>query len=172
MRDETANLAWAIERAVENPIGQAAQRYEAPDSAPSPPPADLKGTQLPRYLLSSLVPPNWIPLLPVQLPNPSQPNTAGQILSRLKRGAVLQADGTKRVQAAVSRILNAGAQLLLYDEEVPREGVHITSQCRLARWIDGSTWLWTSFRNQPGTGEGSSGLKFDQVLEPSESQQF
>jgi hypothetical protein len=49
--------------------------------------------------------------------------------------------------------------------------VHIISQRRLARWADGSTWLWTSFRNQAGTGEGSSGLKFDQVLEPGGSQQ-
>ena len=171
MRDETANLAWAIERTVENPIEQAAQRYEAPETAPPEPSAASTGTQLPRYRLSSAVPPNWIPLLPVQLPNPSQPNTAGQILSRLKRGAVLQPDGTKQVHAAVGRILNAGAQLLLYDEEVPREGVHIISQRRLARWADGSTWLWTSFRNQAGIGEGSSGLKFDQVLQPGGSQQ-
>jgi len=172
MRDETANLAWAIERTVESPIEQPAQRCEAPDSAPLQPSPDSMGTELPRYRLSSQVPPNWIPLLPVQLPNPSQPlNTAGQILSRLKRGAVLQPDGTKQVHAAVGGILNAGAQLLLYDEEVPREGVHITRQRRLARWTDGSTWLWTSFRNQAGTGEGSSGLKFDQVLEPGRSQQ-
>jgi hypothetical protein len=172
MRDETANLAWAIERTVENPIEQAAQRYEAPDSAPLQPSSDTMGTDLPRYRLSSEVPPNWIPLLPVQLPNPSQPHgTAGQVLSRLKRGAVLQPDGTKRVHGALGRILNAGTQLLLYDEEVPREGLHITLQRRMARWSDGSTWLWTSFRNQVGTGEGSSGLKFDQVLEPGGSRQ-
>jgi hypothetical protein len=172
MRDEMANLAWAIERTIESPIEQPAQRYEAPDAAPPDPSSDTTGTELPRYLLSSQVAPSWIPLLPVQLPNPSQPpNTAGQILSRLKRGAVLQPDGTKQIHAAVGQILNAGAQLLLYDEELPREGVHITRQRRLTRWTDGSTWLWTSFRNQVGTGEGSSGLKFDQILEPRGSRQ-
>jgi hypothetical protein len=53
----------------------------------------------------------------------------------------------------------------------PAKAPHITCQRRLTRWTDGSTWLWTSFRNQVGTGEGSSGLKFDQVLEPSGSRQ-
>jgi hypothetical protein len=31
--------------------------------------------------------------------------------------------------------------------------------------MDGSTWLWTSLRNQVGQGEGSSGLQFDQIIE-------
>ena len=51
-------------------------------------------------------------------------------------------------------------ELLLYDEEVPREGVHVTRGRRMARWIDGSTWVWTAFRKQVGRGEGSSGLRF------------
>jgi len=166
MRDEMANLAWAIERTVESPIEQPAQRYEAPDAVPPDSTSDLASTELPRYLLSSQVPPNWIPLLPVQLQNPLQPaNTPGQILSRLKRGAVLQPDGSKKVHAATGEVLLSVADRLFYDEEVPREGARITRQRRMARWTDGSTWLWTSFRNQVGQGEGASGLKFDQVLE-------
>ena len=93
MRDEMANLAWAIERTVESPIEQPAQRYEARGRRAASS-GDLLSDALPRYLLSTQVPPNWIPLLPVQVPNPLQPNTPGQILSRLKRGAVLQPDGT------------------------------------------------------------------------------
>ena len=167
MRDETANLAWAIERIVESPIEQPAQRYEAPDAVPSPSLGDSTNTDLPRYLLSSQVPPNWIPLLPVQLQNPLHPNTPGQILSRLKRGAVLQPDATrKRSDAATGEVLLSLANLLLYDEEVPREGARITRQRRLARGPDGSTYLWTSFRNQVGQGEGASNLQFDQLLEP------
>jgi hypothetical protein len=122
-------------------------------------------SELPRYLLASAVPPNWIPLLPVQLPNPLQPNTPGQVITRLKRGAVLQIDGRTQVHTARGEVL-ATPNLLLYDEEVPREGVRITRQRRLARWSDGSTWLWTAFQNQAGQGEGASALRFDQVLEP------
>lgn len=165
MRDEMANLAWAIERTVESPIEQAANRYESADSAAAEPASSV--TDLPRYLLSSTVPPNWIPFLPVQLPNPAVPSQAtfGKTISRLQKGAVLQPDGSKKVHEALSDVLNASGNLLLYDEEVPREGARLTRQRRLTRWTDGSTWLWTSLRNQVGQGEGSSALQFDQVLE-------
>jgi len=149
------------------PIEQPARRYEAPDAVPVEPSVDPVVASLPRYLLSTQVPPNWIPLLPVQVPpNPTQPTPPGQALSRLKRGAVLQPDGSKKVHAAAGDVLLSLSNLLLYDEEVPREGARITRQRRLARWTDGSTWLWTSFRNEVGTGEGASRLQFDQVLEP------
>ena len=104
----------------------------------------------------------------MQIPNPAFPTTAGQILSRLKRGAVLQPDGSKKVHNATGEVLGSLGNQLLYDEEVPREGARITRQRRMARWTDGSTWLWTSFRNQAGQGEGSSQLTFDQVIEPGE----
>ena len=166
MRDEMANLAWAIERTVESPIEQPARRYEAPDAVPVDLPVDPAIASLPRYLLSTQVPPNWIPLLPVQIQNPAFPTTAGQILSRLKRGAVLQPDGSKKVHNSKGEILGSLGTQLLYDEEVPREGARLTRQRRMARWTDGSTWLWTSYRNQVGQGEGSSQLEFDQVIEP------
>jgi hypothetical protein len=166
MRDEMANLAWAIERTVESPIEQPAQRYEAPDAVLRIPPLDPAVADLPRYLLSTGVPPNWIPLLPVQIPNPLFPGIAGQILSRLKRGGVLQPDGSGKIHSYAGEILGSLGNKLLYDEEVPREGARITRQRRMARWTDGSTWLWTSYRNQVGQGEGSSQLKLDQVIEP------
>ena len=165
MRDEMANVAWAIERTVESPIEQPAQRYDLRE--PAPPSTASISTGLPRYLLASEVPRNWIPLLPVQVPNPLQPNTPGQILSRLKRGAMLQADGTTTtIHSEAGEVLRSVANLLLYDEEVPREGARITRQRRLARWSDGSTWLWTGFRNDVGQGEGASALRFDQLIEP------
>ena len=83
--------------------------------------------------------------------------------------AVLQPDGSKKVHNATGEVLGSLGNQLLYDEEVPREGARITRQRRMARWTDGSTWLWTSFRNQAGQGEGSSQLTFDQVIEPGET---
>lgn len=56
-------------------------------------------------------------------------------------------------------------ELLLQDEEVPREGARVTRSYQYSRWIDGSTHLWIGRRKQPGRGEGSSGLRFD-VVEP------
>jgi len=161
LRDEMANLAWAIECRTETPIEQAEPRGEsdAPGAqADSPPSADAPA---PRYLLATTVPANWIPLLPVQLrPDPNAPE---RIVARLQRGAVLQPDGTQRVHVAQGRVLNAGGDLLMYDEEVPREGVRVTRHHQMARWIDGSTWSWLALRKSVGRGEGSSALRFDSI---------
>ena len=90
-------------------------------------------------------------------------DASGRIVSRLRRGAVLQPDGTQKLHVALSEVLKAAGERLLYDEEVPREGQHVTRLRVVARWIDGSTWLWTAFRKQVGRGEGSSGLAFDRL---------
>jgi hypothetical protein len=159
MRDEMANLAWAIERSVESPIEQAVRAEVTPaDDAAAPAATRDASTELPRYLLSTTVPAHWIPLLPVQLRL-----APDKIVSRLKRGAVLQPDGSQKIHRAQGRILNIGKELLLYDEEVPREGIHVTRNYQVARWIDGSTWAWVAHRKQVGRGEGSSGLVFDSV---------
>ena len=68
-----------------------------------------------------------------------------------------------KVHAASVTVLHAGGELLLYDEEVPREGTRVTTRRRISRWMDGSTWLWTAFRNEMGRGKGSAGLRFDQL---------
>jgi hypothetical protein len=153
MRDEMANLAWAIERCIESPAEQAVPRAVGALEASQP-----GSDAFAHYLLSSTVQPNWIPLLPVQLAAEQ-----GKVVSRLRRGAVLQPDGSMKVHRAHGDVLNAAAELLLYDEEVPREGVHVTRGRRFTRWTDGSSWVWTAFRKKVGRGEGSSGLVFDQL---------
>lgn len=159
MRDEMANMAWAIERSIESPLERPLRRDDATPAAAEPRPA----TGL-NYRLASSVPAHWVPLLPVQV---KQGET---IVSRLKRGAVLQPDGSARVHRALGDALNAVRDGLFHDEEIPREGVHVTKQRRLARWIDGSTWWWTSLRANIGRGEGSAGLRFDRIEDPSAQQ--
>jgi hypothetical protein len=155
MRDEMASMAWAIERSIESPM-ERPFAYAAAASVPDDGPAPAAGGP-PHYLLSSTVPANWIPLLPVQQ------QLGSNIIQRLRRGAVLQPDGSAKVHEARSRALATGSPLLLYDEEVPREGVQLTRTRRHARWIDGSSCAWTALRTQIGRGEGSSGLQFDQL---------
>jgi hypothetical protein len=154
VRDEMANIAWAVERTIESATEKAV------NLAKNSPPADTASPAAdgpPRYLLSTTVPDNWIPLLPVQL------DDHGPLITRLKRGAILQPDGTNTVHHARSEALNALANSLLYDEEVPREGVHVTRRRRITRWTDGSTWGWSAFQNTVGSGEGSAGLRFDHL---------
>ncbi|MCK0198118.1 hypothetical protein MWN34_14485 [Ancylobacter sp. 6x-1] len=157
-RDEMANMAWAMERSIESPMEQAMHR-----------PGDLSDTSsdLPtgglRYRLASTVPENWIPLLPVQ-----RIGADGKMIQRLRRGAILEPDGSQISHPAQGDILAGVADLLLFDEEIPREGLRLTRNRRMARWIDGGTWLWTAYRRQIGKGEGSGGLRFDQ-LDPAPS---
>jgi len=160
MRDEMANLAWAIERVIENPLEQPVPRADPEAEAGDPVAAEAPSSAQapPRYLLSSRVPGYWIPLLPMQTKAAD-----GKVVSRLRRGAVLQPDGSQRVQRALSDAMAASGELLLFDEEVPREGQHLTRRRVVARWIDGSTWMWTAFRKEIGRGEGSSGLVFDRL---------
>ncbi|HVF15339.1 MAG TPA: hypothetical protein VNA21_00455, partial [Steroidobacteraceae bacterium] len=165
MRDEMANIAWAIERTIQSPLELPLARTDtAPkqDSAgdTGAPPANVD--TMPRYQLSTTVPHNWIPLLPVQVEHIGPPRT---FLQRLKRGAVLQPDGTNVIHRAQGRILDFGRETLIYDEEIPREGIHVTRHYQCARWIDGSTWTWMSNHKAIGRGGGSSGLRFDSVDE-------
>jgi hypothetical protein len=156
MRDEMANMAWAIERSTEGPLGTAIERNAAIE-APVPEAAAVSGG-VQRYVLSSRVPSNWIPLLPVQVPGPN-----GTMTSRLRRGEVLQPDGSRAKHHALGTLLNPGGPLSLHDEEVPREGIRVTRHYQMARWTGGVTFTWVANRKQVGRGEGSSGLRFDRL---------
>ncbi len=157
LRDEMANVAWAVERIVESAAGRPLDRHEAYQETlaeQQPPPAAGSDSAL-VYRLGTTVPDYWIPLLPVK---------EGNAL-RLKRG-VLPAfgdGGIQGVQRPKGRLLEPNRELLLFEEEVPREGARVTRTYQYARWIDGSTHLWIGRRKSPGRGEGSSGLQFDVV---------
>jgi hypothetical protein len=158
LRDEMANLAWAVERLVESLADQPLNRFEAyleqkrrrEQESPAPP-TTAPGTL--RYRLSTEVPDYWIPLIPVRV---------GQGL-RLQRGAVLKTDGSQEKVPALGRILESGHELSLFEEEVPREGIRVTRNYQFTRWIDGSSHLWVGRRKDVGSGEGSSGLRFDSL---------
>jgi hypothetical protein len=151
LRDEMANVAWAVEHVVQGPIEQ---RLE-PGAAPDPPQTELATpSALPRYRLATDVPPHWTPLLPQRLEDASL---------RLVRAALLAPDGSNLIRRARGELLNAAPRLALYDEEVPREGARVTRQFERTRWLGGSTRLWIGLRKRVGRGEGSSALRFDQA---------
>jgi hypothetical protein len=152
MRDEMANIAWAVEHIVQGAIENRLQPGavpDAPQTALTPPSA------LPQYRLATDVPLNWTPLLPQRVADPPS--------LRLVRAAMLAADGSNVIRHAQGELLNAAAELKLFDEEIPREGVKVTRQFERTRWIGGSTLLWVGLRKQVGKGEGSSALRFDGV---------
>jgi len=151
LRDEMANMAWAVEHVMQ---GRVEQRIDlAAASQRDLQAADAPGAGVPVYRLATDVPNNWVPLLPQRMADGSE-------ALRLVRAAMLAADGSNEMRPARGPLLG-GAPLALFDEEVPREGMRVTRSYQCTRWIGGGTLLWLSQRKQIGRGEGSSGLRYD-----------
>lgn len=152
LRDEMANLAWAVERKYEGESGAAIERAESSIRQHLGLPSPTANTTI-RYRLGTSVPPHWLALVPVQ--------RGGELLLDLQRMADQQ---TNALAVPRGRFLNLKGPAI-HEEEVPREGARLLRDYVMARWIDGSTLVWSRRRKRLGSGEGSSGLRFD-VTEP------
>jgi hypothetical protein len=141
VRDEMANLVWAIEKTIDGK----AQSTSPPPAAPDA----VEGDRY-RYQISTGVREHWIPFIPVQGVRSSL---------WLRRGRILDAAG--RPVGAQAIVLRSDGPMLIHDEEVPREGLMLRRAFQLARWTDGSSHLWITRQRQPVAREGSSGLGFD-----------
>src|SRR6185503_10669422 len=160
LRDEMANMAWAIERRIESPLEAALERTG--DDVDGAAPAETTAATAPAYRLASVTPPHWVPLLPVRV------DADGREV-RLARAATLAPDGSRRLVRAEGRLLinpaAPAAPLLIHEEEVPREGARVRRTYQSARWLDGRLVVWAGHRKNVGRGEGSSGLAFDAIVE-------
>jgi hypothetical protein len=161
LRDEMANMAWAVERLVSGQAGLTVRRAEqlSQERRRAEQRTDEKGPGATApsagplvYRLVHEAPLNWIPLIPRHTDNASR--AIGLWVGAGSHGWIMgEATGD-----------------MINEEEVPRAGAAITRSYQLARWVDGSTHLWVGRRKRTGRGEGSSGLRFDAVApQPSES---
>jgi hypothetical protein len=163
LRDEAANLAWAVERTTEGEDGRPADRAQAAyEAVPLKPPPTAAGT-LP-YRLRTDPPPHWFPLMP-QRAQPTDPSMSFRLgaIPRTQPGVPAT---PLRPRGRLLAPMVKDATLTLREEEVPREGARATRAYQLARWIDGTTLLWLGRRKNVGRGEGSSGLRFDTAEPP------
>ena len=174
VRDEGADLVWAIERRVSDGLGgsrdgaEAARRVrQALQGMSEEGPAAPDGL---RYVVQTDVAENWIPFLPVHVPGSTR-------YIRLRRGALQRHTHPlgSRIRPVTS-ILRPGvadddsraAPFYLNDEEVSRAGIVVRDRMRRARGLDGVPVVWRARTVETGRGGGSSGLAFD-VIEGSGS---
>jgi len=151
LRDEMANMAWAIEKTVRGRSGDPRQR--SAERRPSQPPWPTEMTPDERlYRLQSLVPPEWIPLVPFA-------PKAGHV--SLRKGALLR-DDDKPVLPVGTTL--APTPLTFPGEEIPREGVALRAVPSLARRADGSYAKWIGYRVRVGTGSAASNLAWDSAI--------
>ena len=94
------------------------------------------------------------------------PEAAGDRLARFRVGVL--PSGVRplpRRELPRALLLRELAAAGLREQEVPREGRRLLRRPSYARWVGGSTHVWTARRVSTGRGEGASGLVFD-TLEP------
>jgi hypothetical protein len=155
LRDEMANMCWAVERTVPSRagIGIDGEQYAlavTPPPTADPPPAPGATAS---YRLGTSAPPNWRPFVPVHVP--------GSLRSvRLQRARL-----PIGLHNPLGKIIAEPGPYYINEEEVPRAGRIVVRTFQRTRWIDGRVILWLGRRSMTGRGEGSSGLLFDKLEE-------
>lgn len=150
LRDETANMVWAIEQTVQGRSGDPRSRRAEPQPPADPWPENLTPDER-VYRLQTTIPAHWIPLVPVSL-------VAGSV--SLRKGAMLR-DG----EPVLAQSVTLGPTPLTFPgEELPREGVALRAVPVLARRADGRYVKWAAYRVRTGRGEASSRLAWDSAL--------
>lgn len=147
MRDEMANLMWAIEDVVPAQTG-GGRKIISTLAEPVPENPDPSTWQ---YILGTTVPEHWIPFVAVH-----KPGSDTEI--RLQRGRIPNAKPPQCLLLTESQPVQ-----FIEAQEVPRSGVIVERAVQRVRWLNGKTYLWIGRRKLIGRGEGSSGLEFDKL---------
>jgi hypothetical protein len=145
LRDETADMAWAVERIAQTGIGAPATLNPLPETtALGDAPAPLV------YELQTPLPTNWFPFLPV----PGDEELA--LVAGTIEGST-QAPATLLLQ----QLSRDGTQIPQH--EISRAGLKLQRLVVRTRTPDGGSTLWVARRRHIGAGEASSGLRYDQT---------
>ncbi|HLL75089.1 MAG TPA: hypothetical protein VK421_07460 [Pyrinomonadaceae bacterium] len=172
VRDEMANMVWAIEKRVWLPSGAAKggaeiarEYFRHLERIIGPPPEPPEAKAPIRYRLMNTVPENWIPFIPVHVAGSSRETQ----LQRAALPRLLGSDPTdfEKIRPRTTLLregLEAEPDPVAYyidEEEVPRAGALVRQSFQRTRWLGGKPFVWLGVTKTTGRGEGSSGLAFD-----------
>jgi hypothetical protein len=172
IRDEMANMVWAIEQRIplpsggSRPGGETAREYrqylQRLIGAPGPTAFEPKAPI--QYQVMNTVPEQWIPFIPVHV----EGSVRETQLQRAALPRILEGDPKPPAEKVRPRttLLRFGLPkaYFVHEEEVPRAGAVVSQSYQRTRWIGGAVFTWLGVRKQTGRGEGSSGLAFDQII--------
>lgn len=169
LRDEMANLVWGVESVITLPDGStkpgleaARERMKAKDNGQSQVGVSSNGKASDKasikYQIMTTVPENWIPFIPVHMPGSTRS-------IRLQRAAMPRPETFARISPKTRLLKEPPAPYYIYEEEIPRAGIHVTQTYQRTRWLSGRTVVWLGVRKHTGRGEGSSGLAFDRAVD-------
>lgn len=182
IRDEMANMVWAIESIIPLPSGwpargsEAAAEYHAllqkqlddklPPAALPEPVSDGEEEARISYKVMNSIPENWIPFIPTHVKNSNREIQ----LQRAAMPRILVNNPDEDPEKIRPRTVllqhrrSEGKAYYIHEEEVPRSGISVTQSFQRARWNNGEVFVWFGVRKTTGRGEGSSGLGFDLIV--------
>jgi len=154
VRDQDANVAWAIARVVPDSYGQARPGFRAGTRIDLPAPGPTASPQQDAPLVYR----------PLHFP------TAGLVPLVLVEGSERMLVRASRVdgQEPDARGRIVGPSFVLHDEELPPEGLLVARRFELTRSSDGALHLWVTRTKQAGIAAPASGLAFDLLTPASE----
>jgi hypothetical protein len=158
VRDQVANLAWAIERRAVVASGRSADRDASAVRPEDEPPAGDTWT----YQAYSAVPENWIPLVPVRL----EAGKTAEVHLRRARMAVPPPGLSEDRLLPLGRILDASRPLRIREEAIPESGIRVDRRYQRARGADGRVHLWLGRRVRTGAWPARSRFVPDRLIRP------
>ncbi len=173
LRDEVANLAWAIEKTYRTLYGEAISGYEhyhyrKNQLIQNEAEIQAGSKNALKFTFMTDVPWNWIPFIPVHGAKFSSADYPDHRQIVYQRGAMINRyTDTPEPIRPNSRLLNEVPSPYFVDESIiPRTGLILSERFQRTVWFNGKDFLWIGQKKMIGTGEGYSGLIFDKVSLP------
>jgi hypothetical protein len=154
LRDQVANLAWAIERRARAASGRPFDR----DAAAAPIDAAPTGEDW-AYVAYTPVPEHWLPLVPVR-------NAGAEVHLRRGRVALPPPGVPEERLRPMSRLLDASAPMRIQEDAIPDAGLRIDRRYQRARGADGRIHLWVGRRVRTGAWPARARFAADRLLRP------
>lgn len=190
IRDEMANMVWAIEIKVSDLLSRSQDGHIAANEITKlwfdlqgiDPDADpvIAEEAVYKYSLGNTVPENWIPFIAihkkdgqnraVRLQRASMPRLYFKDFQQVRPRTEILRQGMKDDPSReVSPFVNPSheeqvAPYYINEEEILHAGIKIKSSYQRTRWYSGKISNWYGYQKLIGRGEGSSGLAYD-ILE-------
>lgn len=176
LRDEMANLVWAVEKTYRTYFGEPIsgydhyvhlQRRSNEVSPTNETQVENEDSDKPlKYTIMTDVPWNWIPFIPVHTAKEMSPTTPADPSHKhieLQRASMINPIDRSLILPNSRLINEVQPNYYIEESEIPRTGIILSENYQRAVWHNGKIFLWIGRNKSTGTGEGSSGLQFDSI---------
>lgn len=178
LRDEMANMLWAVETKINDGCGKSldGDSYAAEVGleleALSKQQEDTEEIEADySYLFQNSVPINWIPFSPVKF-NPGEENAIREIRFQRSVMPLFIKDRFEPIRPCTSLMrtgINENDEVtkhkFINEEEILVVGTKVTLTNQRTRWFKGKTFNWLGAKKEICRTQANSGLSFDELVE-------